>query len=238
LSILTVFIPPLVAGITEGTACSALVFESVMAQSKAILAGAAAAAEQADVSYTTQIRWGDMAELIRRSAEAEDCDLIIVGSRACTWRRRRLLHYAIKRLMACARQPLLVVTEPPQEAYGGVNWSRLLVVHDGSPSGEVAVHHTLSLARVAGADVCLLPVDTLWQSSAGDPLSVRPHVQDVLTLTAARTAIAGVDHDIVLTSVAHPRGWKRLVHGHPVRAVITHTTLPVLLVNPLVTSWS
>src|SRR5262245_34527801 len=92
LSMLTVLSLPLIAGMPDGTACT-LVLESVVAQSEGVLEAAAAAAERAGVSYTSQVRWGNPADMIQRTADEEDCDLIVVGSQAYTWRSRQVLRH-------------------------------------------------------------------------------------------------------------------------------------------------
>jgi nucleotide-binding universal stress UspA family protein len=237
--------------------CSPLVLESVVAQRQVVLNAAAAMAEQAGVSYSMHVRWGNTATMILCTADEADCDLIVIGSQAGSWRSRWLSNYVIKTLTACAKQPLLVTTQLPPDATGGVAWSRLLVVHDGSPGSEAAVYYALALAQEAALDVCLLYVNTLWQHDAMDPLGVTHSVQDMLTLAAAHTAIAGVSHDVVLASghlvtaildtaadrgcdvivlgVEQPSGWKRLVHRQTARAVMARTARPVLLVNHLAT---
>lgn len=257
LSILTVLLLPLIAGMPDVMACT-LVVESAMAQSAVVLAQAAAAAEQAGVSYTTRVRWGNPADVILRTAEEEDCDLIIVGSHACTWRSRRLLRHVIKKLASSARQPLLVITEPPEEASRWRSWARLLVVHDGSPGGEAAVYYALALAQEAALDVYMLHSQPLMQ-----PYETAPHrgtrsVQDMLTLVATQTAIAGVSYngvlalghtvtaimetaadracDVIILGVEQHSGWKRLLYEHTAKAVMAHTALPVLLVNRLATT--
>jgi len=255
LSLLTVLIPPLIAGMPDVPYCSPVVLESIVEQSEAVWASAVALAEQAGVEYTRHVRWGNTADVILHTAAEDDCDLIIVGSYACTWRGRRLLRHVIKKLTACARQPLLVVTEPPEESYRGVQWLRLLVVRDDSPGGAAALHYALTLAQEAGLDVCLLHVNALRQQYEIDPLSGVYRMQDMLTLAEAHTAIAGASHDVVYASgnpipaivetattrecdvvvlgVA-PLGWKCLLYRHMAREVIANTTRPVLLVNPLV----
>jgi nucleotide-binding universal stress UspA family protein len=256
LSILMVLTPPLIAGMSDTMACT-LVVESIMAQSAIVLADIAATAEQAGIAYTTHVRWGNTAEAVLRTAEEEDCDLVIVGSHACTWRGHRLLRHVIKQLTTFARQPLLVVTEPPEETYRGTSWARLLVVHDGSPEGEAAVCYARALAHEAALDVCLLHAHSLPQSYGTDPLRSMHSVEDMLTLTGARTATTRVSNDVVLASGntvtaivetatdracdviilgAEPhRGWKRLVYEHMSVAVMANTTLPILLVNRLAT---
>jgi nucleotide-binding universal stress UspA family protein len=149
-----------------------------------------------------------MVDIILHTADAEDCDLIVMGSHTCSWRSRRLRQHVIKTLIARAKQPLLVVPALSPEACSELGGSRLLVAHHGSASGTVAVHHALALARAALLDVCLLHVNTLRQDDAVASLSVTPGVQDMLTLAAARTAIAGVNHNVVLAS------------GHTVTAIV------------------
>jgi nucleotide-binding universal stress UspA family protein len=90
-----------------------------------------------------------------------------------------------------------------------------------------------------------------------DSLRVTPGVQDMLTLTAARTATTRVSDDVVLAlgntvtaivetatdracdviilGAAPHRGWKRLLYAHTAEAVLANTALPILLVNRLAT---
>ena len=256
LSIVMVLIPPLVAGMSDVTACT-LVVESIMAQSATVLADIVAIAEQAGIAYTTHVRWGSTADAVLRTVEEEDCDLIVVGSHACTWWGQRLLRHVIKKLTTCARQPLLVVTEPPEETYRGTSWERLLVVYDGSPEGEAVVRYARALAHEAALELCLLHAHSLLQSYGSDPLRGMHSVEDMLMLTEARTATARVSDDVVLASgntvtaivetatvracdvivlgTELHRGWKRLLYKHTAEAVMANTTLPILLVNRLAT---
>jgi nucleotide-binding universal stress UspA family protein len=255
LSILMVLTPPLIAGMSDTMACT-LVVESIMAQSEIVLAEITAIAEQAGIAYATHVRWGNTADAVIRTAEEEDCDLIIVGSHACTWRDHRWLRHVIKKLIASARQPLLVVTEPPEETYRGTNWARLLVVHDGSPEGEAAVRYARALAYEAALDVCLLHAHSLLQSSGIDPLRGMHRVEDMLTLTGARTTTRVSDGvvlasgntvtaivetamdracDVIILGAEPHRGWKRLLYAHTAEAVMANTTLPILFVNRLAT---
>src|SRR5215468_5826917 len=197
LSIVMVLIPPLVAGMSDVTACT-LVVESIMAQSATVLADIVAMAEQAGIAYTTHVRWGNTADAVLRTVEEEDCDLIVVGSHACTWRGHRLLRHVIKKLTTCARQSLLVVTEPLEETYRETSWTRLLVVHDGSPQGEAVVRYARALAQAAALEICLLRTHSLPQSYGIDPFRGTSRGEDRLTLTGARTATARVNDDVVL----------------------------------------
>jgi len=256
LSLLMCLSPPLMAGMADVMACT-LVVESIMAESATVLADIAARAEQEGIAYTTRVRWGSPADAVLRTAEDEACDLIIVGSHAWTWRGHRVLRHVIKQLTTLARQPLLIVTAPPDETYRGTSWARLLVVHDDSPAGEAAVGYARSLAHEAGRDVCLLHTHRLLQSCGTDPLRDIPPVEDTVTVTGARTVTLPMSDDIVLASgnivtaiietatdracdviilgAAPHRGWKRLWSTPTTEAVMADTTLPLLLVNHLAT---
>ena len=259
LALLMILSPPLIAGMADAMACT-LAVESIVSESEIVLADIAARAEQAGIAYTTRVRWGSAADAVLRTAEEEDCDLIIVGSHAWTWRGRLLLRHVIKQLTTCARQPLLIVTEPPEETYRGTSWARLLVVHDGSPAGEAAVCYARTLAYEAGLDVCLLHAHSLLQSSGTDLLRDTPRVEDTLTVTGAQpvttrvsdNVVLALGHtvtaivetatdracDVIILGTAPHRGWKRPLSKHTAEAVMANTTLPLLLVNHLATYWN
>jgi nucleotide-binding universal stress UspA family protein len=255
LSILMVLAPPLIAGMSDATACT-LVVESIMAQSETVLADIVATAEQAGLAYTTHVRWGNTADAVLRTVEEEDCDLVIIGSQACTWRGQRLRRYVLKRLSTCARQPVLIVTAPPEETYRGTNWARLLVVQDGSTEGEAAVRYARALAQEALLDVCLLRAPGLLQSYRTDLLRGTPGVEDGLPLTGTQTTTRVSDDvvpalgniitaivetatdracDVIVLGAEPHKGWKRLVYEPTAEAVLANTTLPILLVNRLAT---
>ena len=256
LSILMVLTPPLIAGMSDVTACT-LIVESIMDQSATALADIVVMAEQAGIAYTTRVRWGSTADAVLRTAEEDDCDLVIVGSHTYTWRSHRILRHVIKQLATFARQPLLVVTEPPEETYRGTSWARLLVVHDGSLEGEAAVGYARALAQEGALEVCLLHAHSLLQPCETDPFRDMYSVEDMLTLTEVRTATTRVSDDIVqvsgdtVTAIVETatdracdviilgaelrRGWKRLLYKHTIEAVMANTTLPILLVNRLAT---
>jgi nucleotide-binding universal stress UspA family protein len=141
--------------------------------------------------------------------------------------------------------------------YRGASWARLLVVHDDSLEGEAAVGYARALAQEGALEVCLLHAHSLLQPYETDPFRGMHSVEDMLTLTEARTATTRESDDIVQASgdtvaaivetatdracdviilgAELRRGWKRLLYKHTVEAVMANTTLPILLVNRLAT---
>jgi nucleotide-binding universal stress UspA family protein len=55
------------------------------------------------------------------------------------------------------------------------------------------------------------------------------------TVTAIVETAADRACDVILLGIEPYRGWKRLLYEHTAKAVLANTTLPVLLVNRLVT---
>jgi nucleotide-binding universal stress UspA family protein len=80
---------------------------------KTLLADVGAVARKA----TLLIRDGDPAEAIARTAEAEHCDLIVVGIAQDTFFGRVFVHRTIDRLLRRSRVPLLIVKGRPRRPY-------------------------------------------------------------------------------------------------------------------------
>ena len=90
------------------------------------------------MSYTTTMRWGRIADTILCTAETEDCDLIVVGKGRPGW--QPILRGSIaRRVAAQARQPVLVVQQPPSCPDDMIFWARALVVTDGSLKRAVSL---------------------------------------------------------------------------------------------------
>lgn len=251
LSILTVLMPPIAAGMPDVTACSSMVLESVARQSQAILGCAAAAAAQAGVSCHTQLRWGNVPATILSSAAAHDCDLIILGARQNTWRPHQWQDYTTRQVTKHARQPVLLVSQAPAAlTYGAPLWSSLLVVRDHSRDGEAAEDYAYGLAEETGTEVAVLHIDTLlegletgylstlamldqpchWPLAAterlDEALSAARQVSSTLVETVTDTAC-----DVILLGVQQDTGWKRWLRRQPSRLVLAATSQPVLLLN-------
>src|SRR5712691_2257954 len=73
---------PLIFGAPDMVTCSHVAMEGVMEAHAYVLDCAAAAAEEAGVSYTTMSRWGAIPDMLMRTAEEADGDVIVVGAPA------------------------------------------------------------------------------------------------------------------------------------------------------------
>src|ERR1700740_1325444 len=74
---------PLIFGSPDMVTCSHLAMENVMEAHAYVLDCAAAAAEEAGVSYPTVLRGGAIPDMLMRTADEADGEVIVVGSPAC-----------------------------------------------------------------------------------------------------------------------------------------------------------
>jgi nucleotide-binding universal stress UspA family protein len=252
LSLLRVCTVPLIFGALDMVTCSHLALENVMEAHTHLLACAAAAAEEAGVSYTTTARWGAIPDLLMRTADEVECDVIVVGSPASPgwpWPYNR---YLARQVMARARQPVLVVSQPPPASYGGPLWSRMLVVHDGSPGADMAVEYALTLADTACLDTCILRLRTGGLSHKVPCLRPAMKASTARSIAGTHPALAesndeilapwgGISSiletaterrcDVIVLGTHQGRSWQRLWYGHLARGLMAMTDLPLLVVN-------
>lgn len=78
------------------------------AEGRQILAAAAARAA-ADVTFTTELSWGRVPEVVCRTAQEQACDLIIVGSRALKGFKRLMIGSISNAIASKAPCPILIV---------------------------------------------------------------------------------------------------------------------------------
>jgi nucleotide-binding universal stress UspA family protein len=83
--------------------------EQMEATGNAIVQQAANQAQQAGVAHRTVVAWGGIAEEIVQTAEAESCDLIIMGTRHLTGDKRLMTGRICNAVIATAPCPVLVV---------------------------------------------------------------------------------------------------------------------------------
>src|SRR5712692_7789073 len=188
---------PLIFGAPDMVTCSHLAMEHVMEAHAHLLACAVAAAEEAGVSYTATSRWGAIPDLLMRTADEADGDVIVVGAPASPgwlWPYNR---YLARRVVARAHQPVLVVSQPPPASYGGPLWTRMLVVHDGSPGADMAVEYALTLADAAGVETCVLRLRTRWPSYKVPALRPTTKAPTSLSMAGIHPARAGSDAEVL-----------------------------------------
>jgi len=87
--------------------------ESLLADSEAegrrILSDAAELATEAGIPFATELVWGRVPEVVCCTAEEQDCDLIIVGSRALRGFKRLMIGSISNAIASKSPCPILIV---------------------------------------------------------------------------------------------------------------------------------
>ena len=254
LRILTVLTVPAVDMAEVGAMACDTLLDSIEQDGKSRLTRAASQATWAGVAYDTILEWGPIPQTIVQTAETEDCDLIILGSRLLTGWKRLRLGSIVNTVAATAHQPVLVVKQATLLTPQALCWRRLLVAIGGSAWSDAAIEHALRLAQTHPSEVCLLHVEPARSPRHDAAVSVAGTA--LLAEAAGRAAAAGVPctariaYGNIVTAIVDTAthlqcdgivlgsrgltGWKRLMLGSISNAVAATTALPVLIVKRFV----
>ncbi|HMV54333.1 MAG TPA: universal stress protein [Rhodocyclaceae bacterium] len=166
------------------------------------------------IAARTHVAAGNPLATIAARADAMDPHLVVLGSRGESFLRYNMLGSTAARLVRkSARHPVLVVKQPPHEAYRSV-----LVAVDFSPVSPRAIRVARALAP--GADLLLahafeLPYEGKLAFAGVDEQAVRRYVikdgeirRERLHALAAATGLKPVDYAA------------RVVHGDPSQHII------------------
>lgn len=165
------------------------------------------------VPTVAEVADGELIAQINGFAVSEDSDLVVLGARGASYMRHLLLGSTAERMVRKSVKPLLVVRQPPHEAY-----RRVLVAVDFSPSSLPALAAARAVAPAAELVVLHayeVPFeDRLRSSGLGEEIldqyrliARRQASQDMRSLIAA----AGLLPDAVVTLV---------IQGDPASLVI------------------
>lgn len=219
---------------------SILAFESGLQLQEDMLACAATSARQAGVQTSTVLCWGALPDTILHTAAEAACDVIVVGSPACPGWYRHMGGYLARKVLAQAQQPVLVVTAPPPVVYGASLWSRLLVVHDGTPEADATLDYAVTLAQTNGSALCVLrlqagyhPIPSLDHAGIAYEV-VAASGRGVMPILQAATAH---DCEVLVLSAAQRAAWPRFWRRNVGRQLARVTVLPILYVDQC-TTWA
>lgn len=251
LYILTVLTNPAVYATPDVMGGSEVVAEIMERDGQELLARAAEQAQQRGVSCVTECRWGGVPEMVLQTADEVACDLIVLGAHMVSGWKRLRLGQITNAIASKAKQPVLVVKQPPSVAPGSPLGRRILVATGGSPWSDAAVDYAIALAQREHFSLCLLYVVPRKRRQRrgmdeldGEHILLRSQTRaeeagvDATTVLAqgdiARTIVdtaAEQACDAILMGSRGATGWKRLMIGSISNAVIVTTGLPVLVVK-------
>jgi nucleotide-binding universal stress UspA family protein len=211
-------------------------------------------ADAAGVRVETILEHGEPHETIVELAEAERCDLIVVGVRGCNPADQVLLGSMTARVIGYSHTDILVV---PKDSHMGLD--HILVSVDGSESSKGAVKSAIELHRSYGSAVTVLAVADIPPHIYGVDPSVaealmgkaRKHLDEAVGQALA----AGVQVEPLLREGEPPQlivqlaretksnlivmgshgrtGLKRLLMGSVTERVVGHAGCPVLVARRL-----
>jgi nucleotide-binding universal stress UspA family protein len=160
-----------------------------------------------------EVTSGELLAAINGRATATGAQLVVLGARGASFMRHALLGSTAERLVRKSVKPLLVVKQPPHEAYG-----RVLVAVDFSPSSLPA----LGLAR-AIAPAAELVVLNAYEVPFEDRLRSAGLREDMLEryrVIARRQALLGMESLILAAGLEPGRTATIVRQGDPSSLVI------------------
>lgn len=216
------------------------------------LATARKMAEEDRALIKTVIEEGETHERVLDLADAENCDLIIMGRRGLRRFERTLVGSVTARVIGYSHRDVLVV---PRDT--SVGWEKVLVATDGSKHSAIAVDHAINFAKSYGGSLHILSVvdmpDELYGEAPGlvedlvakaqgyvGAAAQQAMAAGVRTSTFVREAeayqaIVGLATELKVNTVvlgSHGRtGLRRLLMGSVTERVIGHAPCPVLVVK-------
>jgi nucleotide-binding universal stress UspA family protein len=209
-------------------------------------------AEQERALVKTVCEEGEDHERIVDLAEAENCDLIIMGRRGLRPVEHMLVGRVTARVIGHSQRDVLVVPNGTT-----VGWNRIVFATDGSKFSAIAAERAIAFAKSYGGDMLVLSVvDVPSEFYAEAPQAVDDLVRQAKGYVAAVKAqaeAAGVktetfvgeadayqavnklaqdQHADMIIIGSHGRtGLRRLLMGSVAESVIGHAPCPVLVVK-------
>lgn len=209
-------------------------------------------AENEKASIKTVCEEGEIYERIVDLAEAENCDVIVMGRRGLHRLERTFIGSVTARVIGNSQRDVLVV---PKDA--SIGWSKILLSTDGSKFSAVATEKAIDLAKSYNGQLeAISVVDVTEEFHTEAPGAVeelvrkaktfvedvkkKAEAQGIKTETFVRegetfkviTDLSKEFKSDVIVMGSHGRtGVKRLLMGSVTEGVIGHSTCPVLVVK-------
>lgn len=210
------------------------------------------AAEAARALIKTVCEEGEIHERIIDLADAENCDLIVMGRRGMSHLERALLGNITARVIGYSNKDVLVVPR-----YTTVGWQKILVATDGSKFSKAAAAKAIDFAKSYGGELIVISVVDVPTEFYGEAPQIvddmvrkaTSYVDDVIKDAAsagikaegfvreaeAYQAITGIAKEQNVNTIvmgSHGRtGLKRLLMGSVAEKVIGHSPCPMLVVK-------
>ncbi len=210
-------------------------------------------ADQERALIKTVCEEGEAHERIVDLADAENCDLIIMGRRGLRPVERMLVGRVTARVIGHSQRDVLVVPNGTS-----VGWKTIVMATDGSKFSAVAAGRAIAFAQSYGGELKVLSVvDVPTEFYAEAPAAVEDLVKQAKAFVAEvkkQAEAAGVEAetfvgeaeayeavnklardqkaDMIVIGSHGRTGLRRLLMGSVAETVIGYATCPVLIVKP------
>ncbi len=209
-------------------------------------------AQEEGATVLADAEQGEAYERIVEVADAENCDLIVMGRRGIHRVERMLMGSVTARVIGHTQKDVLVV---PRDAT--IGWKQILLATDGSRYSDVATEHAINFAKSYGGDmVAVSVVDVTDEFYTQAPQMVEDMIERSKRILQGVTEKAEASNIKIETLVkegepyqkivevakekdagvifmgSHGRkGVKKLLMGSVTEKVIGHAPCPVLVVK-------
>lgn len=134
-------------------------------------------ADSMSAHIITDVEQGEAYEKIIDVADAENCDLIVMGRRGLRRLERMLMGSVTARVISHSDKNVLVV---PRDAE--IGWERIVVATDGSRCSEAAMARAIDYSRVFNSDLSIITVVDMYPEYYADA----PQVVDKMEESAVK----------------------------------------------------
>ena len=212
------------------------------------------------ISATTKIATGIPSEEIQKAAQAEDSDLIVVGTTGKTGLAHVLLGSTAERVICTAPCPVFAVRAEESSRHRAVALDRLLVPIDGSDCSLDALEYAAIVARLAKSSIDVLhvlepvsygldftfesaeqraetrerltkQVDQLCSALSASGLTVKGHVVGGLPVDAILRHAETLFSDAIVMGTHGRRGLSHALAGSVTEGVLRRAQCPILTVR-------
>ena len=212
------------------------------------------------IAVHTTLATGIPSEEITKAAQAEDSDLIVVGTRGKTGLAHVLLGSTAERVIRTGPCPVLAVRTDQSPERGTILLERLLVPIDGSDCSLDALEYAAVIARQAKASIDLLhvlepvgygldftfdnaqrraetratltkKVDELCAALSASGLPVKGHVVGGLPVDSILSQAKALSSDVIVMGTHGRRGLSHALAGSVTEAVLRRAEAPIFTVR-------
>jgi nucleotide-binding universal stress UspA family protein len=127
--------------------------ESIMHPCKIAISDAKKIAEEQSVLIETVCEEGEIYERITDLADAENCDLIVMGRKGRSQIEKALIGSATARVIGHTQRDVLVVPE-----VSTIGWEKILLATDGLKYSETAIDRAMEFAKSYGSELKIISV--------------------------------------------------------------------------------